>query len=115
MRSMALLLAAAAVTTGLNGCSGGWWPFRSSAEQGVRLPADAVEYNCAQGKRLVVRHPVDGKSVWVMYPDREFRLDRVGAAEQYSNGATTLIAGEGNVTLSAEGSTQFADCKRTKR
>ena len=105
----------AAVVGSLHGCSGGWWPFgRSSGEQQARLPEGATEYFCAQGKRLLVRYTPDGKSAWVIYPDREFRLDRVGSGERYSNGVSTLIARDDVVTLDSEGGTQFADCRRTK-
>jgi len=109
-------LAAAAAAAALNGCSGGWWPFGSSdAEQPVRLPEGVVEYACAQGKRLLVRYTPDAKSAWVIYPDREFRLDRVGGGpgDRYSNGVSTLVSSEDTVTLDSEGSAQFVDCRRT--
>ena len=110
-------LAAAAAAGVLNGCSGGWWPFGSSSgEQPARLPEGAVEYVCAQGKRLLVRHASDGKSVWIFYPDREFRLDRVsaGSGDRFSNGVSTLVARDDVLTLDSEGSAQFVDCKRAK-
>jgi hypothetical protein len=98
----------------LSGCSGGWVPWGSSdREQPRRLPDGAVELSCAQGKQLVVRYAPDGKSVWIMYPDREFRLDRVaGSAERYSNGPATLAAEGDAVALDADGARQFSDCKK---
>jgi len=98
----------------LGGCSGGWVPWGSSdREQPRRLPDGAVELACAQGKRLVVRYVPDGKSVWIMQPDREFRLDRIAAGgERYTNGPATLVAEGDAVALDADGTRQFSDCKK---
>ena len=95
--------------TALSACSGGWWPFGRSAGEVNRIPANATEYTCAEGKRLIVRF--DPKSAWVFLPDREFRLDR-SADERYSNGASTLSLQGDNAQLDIDGSRQFADCKR---
>ncbi|MGH8666910.1 MAG: hypothetical protein ACREUX_21830 [Burkholderiales bacterium] len=97
----------------VSGCSGGWWPFaRSSGGEGNRIPAGAIEYVCAEGKRLIVRFDDGGKSAWVFYPDREFRLEQSGSPDRYSNGVTTLSLQDDNAHLDSEGSRQFADCKR---
>jgi len=99
----------------LSGCSSTWTPWGSSnQEQPRRLPDGAVEFDCAQGKKLIVRHAADGKSVWVMLPDREFRLDRIAAssAERYSNGPSTLGVESDGITLDVDGTRQFTDCKK---
>lgn len=99
----------------LSGCSGGWLPWGNSGrEQPQRLPEGATELACAQGKRLVVRYTADGKSAWVLLPDREFRLDRVaqGGAERYANGPNALsIEGDG-IALDIDGARQFSDCRK---
>jgi len=110
--TLTIVVAMSAVMTG---CGGGWWPFaRSDGEQPRRLPEGAVEHACAQGKRLLLRHAPDGKSVWVIYPDREFRLDRLaaGPGERYSNGVSTLIAEVDGISLDSNGIREFAECKR---
>ena len=108
-----ILTSTALVSSLLAGCSG-WWPFGGSgAEQAPRLPEGAVEYQCAQGKRLVARLASDGKSAWVFFPDREFRLDRVGSSDRYSNGVSTLTVRGDILTLESEGNPLF-DCSRTK-
>jgi hypothetical protein len=79
---IAHLLAVASLAVAGCGSGGGIWPFKGSgagAADSYRVPAGATEYTCATGKRLVLRHAADAKSVWVIYPDREFRLDRVAA------------------------------------
>jgi len=101
-----ILLLAFAVT----GCSS-WWPFGGSSEETNRVPAGAVEYVCAQGKRLYLRLPSDGNSAWVILPEREFRLAR-SAEERYTNATTTLSLPGDSATLDVEGQRLYADCKR---
>lgn len=113
MMRLSTIAAAAALTLSLQGCGGGWWPFgRSSAPAAERLPPGATEYTCAEGKRLLVRFSEGGKSAWVIYPDREFRLDRSGISERYTNGLTTLSLQGDSAQLDSEGARQFTDCKR---
>ena len=100
----------------LAGCSGGgWWPWSSSSGEVAvpRTPPGAKGYACEGGKRLVVRFQADAKSAWVIFPDREFRLDRVASAsgEQFSNGRTVLAVKDGEAVLEESGAVQFAKCK----
>jgi membrane-bound inhibitor of C-type lysozyme len=99
----------------LAGCGGGWMPWSSSSgEVGVpRTPPGAKGYACEGGKRLLVRFEADAKSAWVIYPDREFRLDRIVSAsgERFSNGSTTLATQDGEARLEESGAVQFAKCK----
>ena len=111
MRPLHTLIAVAALAM-LAGCSGSWWPFgRSGGEQPARLPEGAVEYQCAQGKRLVVRLANDAKSAWIFFPDREFRLDRSASGDRYSNGVSTLTIRDDVLTLDSEGN-PLIDCRR---
>ena len=100
----------------LAGCSGGGWvPWsRSSAEAaGPYTPPGATGYACEGGKRLLVRVEADAKSAWVIYPDREFRLNRAASAsgEQFSNARTILTIKDGEAVLEEGGAVQFAKCK----
>lgn len=113
MRIAALGTAAALLTA----CGGsGWWPFGgNSADPATRIPSGATEYSCSGNKRLLVRHTADGKSAWVIYPDREFRLDRVAGSsgDRYTNGSSTLSV-QGEETMLEEGGTRlFTECKRS--
>ena len=99
----------------LAACGGSWWPFGSTGvDESARVPAGATEYSCAANKRLLVRYTPDGKSAWVIYPDREFRLDRVSAAsgERFTNGVSTLTTQGEDAQLEESGTRLFADCKR---
>jgi membrane-bound inhibitor of C-type lysozyme len=99
----------------LAGCGGGGWsPWsKSSGSAGPYTPPGATAYACAGGKRLLVRFESDAKAAWVIYPDRQLRLDRVTAAsgQEFSRAGTTLTVKEGETMLTEAGALQFAGCK----
>ena len=115
MTRLTMRIAVTGAAALLTACSsGGWWPFgASSIDPATRIPSGATEYACAGNKRLLVRHTPDGKSAWVIYPDREFRLDSVGAAgDRFTNGVSTLSVQGDEVMLEDSGTRLFTDCKR---
>ena len=107
-------IAAIAATALLTACAGGWWPWGGNSEDpSTRIPPGATVYNCAGNKRLFIRHAADGNSAWIIYPDREFRLDRTSSGDRYSNGVSTLTV-QGEETMLEEGGARlFTDCKRS--
>lgn len=111
MRRMVLLMCA-----WLAGC-GSWNPWADVREEKVTLPADAVTFLCDGGKRLVVRMPPGGKSVTVMLPERQFRLDETPAASgvRFSNGRATLHTKGDEANLEEGGTTLFSGCKTVPR
>ena len=97
----------------LAGCVsvGDLWPLGSSdAQEQSRVPANAIEYRCANGKRLYVRNLENGGAVWVILPERGFRLDRLSEG-RYGNGSTVLDIDTGTVTLSEGGSATYPSCQ----
>jgi len=104
-----------AVVAALSGCGGfNWNPWSGPQESKVSgTPPGAKAYGCEGGKRLLVRHASDAKSVMIIHPLGEFRLDRVASAsgEQYSNGKTTLTVKDGEATLEEGAAVPFAKCK----
>jgi membrane-bound inhibitor of C-type lysozyme len=115
MNSLRLGGAAIGVAMLLTACSGSWWPLgRTAADESTRIPAGATDYACANGKRLLVRHTADGKFAWVIYPDREFRLDRVAAdsGDRFTNGVSTLSTQGDETMLEEAGTRLYVDCKR---
>lgn len=107
-------------TTLLVGCSGGWVPWSKSsntASTGPYTPPGASAYACEGNKRLLVRFEGGNKSAWVIYPDREFRLDRVasGPGDRFSNGRTTLTVKDGEAALEESGKVEFGKCKAEAR
>ncbi|MBL8384155.1 MAG: hypothetical protein JNM90_13830 [Burkholderiales bacterium] len=78
----------------LGGCSGArLWPF--GAEEGrPAVPENAVRYAC-DGNRGFYLRMLAGGDAWVILPEREFRLDRVGGAtgRRFTNGVAVLDLG----------------------
>ena len=105
-------IAAAALLAGCGGDRLPWGRFGAPVEA-PRIPPGAKAYACEGGKRLLVRYADDAKSAMVIYPEREFRLDRVPSAsgEQFSNGRTILATRGDEATLEESGAVQFAKCK----
>ena len=101
---------------GLAGC-GGWNPWAGPQEERITAPADLVTFQCDGGKRLMVRMPQGGKSVTVMLPERQFRLDAAPAASGagFSNGRTTFLTKGDEASLEEGGALLFAGCKAVVR
>jgi membrane-bound inhibitor of C-type lysozyme len=112
LRNISFLLLAALT---LAGC-GSWspWGGGSGGSSGPYTPPGATAYACEGNKRLFVRFEGDGKSAWVIYPDRQFRLDRIASSSgnQYSNGRTLLMVSDGETALSESGNIEFGKCKQ---
>ena len=89
------------------------WPFGSDKSPELsRTPANATEYRCNNDRRFYVRTLDQGAAVWVIYPEREFRLDKVAAAAgtRYSNGVAMLENNDGEASL-RDGTAAFTGCK----
>ena len=110
MRSIALL----SVAVALAGCSSvNLWPFGSSSSQELsRTPAGATEYFCNNDRRFYARFLDNGASVWVILPEREFRLDRVDSGGRYTNRVAIMEVNEaGEVSLREGATLAFTGCK----
>lgn len=97
----------------LAGCGSlNWW---SGPKEQSRIPRDATLYQCEAGKQLGLRFDEGGKSVMVVFPEREFRLNQVdgSAGARYSNGRTTLNLNGDEATLSGGDVAAYAGCKKT--
>ena len=108
----AALLAPVCLSLLLAGCGGvNVWPFGGEKERS-RAPSNATEYQCIGGKRFYVRYLDNGGAVWLIYPDREVRLDKVAAAgTRYSNGIAVLDINGNEATLADGPTISFAGCK----
>jgi membrane-bound inhibitor of C-type lysozyme len=90
------------------------WPFGGSKSQELsRKPVGATEYQCNNDRRLYVRYLDNGASAWVIFPEREFRLDKVAAASgtRYSNGIAMLEVDGDQVSLRDGATVAFTGCK----
>ena len=76
-----------------------------------RTPANATEYQCAGGKRIYIRNQDAAEAVWLILPERELRVDRVGSSTRYSTG-TTVLELNGNIATVSEGpAVTYSACK----
>ncbi|MDP1611667.1 MAG: hypothetical protein Q8M11_11465 [Sulfuritalea sp.] len=117
--SMVLKVVALAGVALLGGCGDinvrKYIPFGgdSTIQERPRTPANATEYQCAGGKRFYLRTLEGGAAVWLILPEREVRLDRLGAdgGTRYSKGTTVLeIAGDAT-RVSDGAAVTFSACK----
>lgn len=108
----AALPAAASISLVLAGCGGfSIWPFGDRDQGQAGVPANATHYLCAAGKSFYLRY-LDNGAAWVIYPDREVRLDKLATepGNKYSNGIATLEITGNDATLSDGPSVVYTGC-----
>lgn len=87
-------------------------PFGEDKPPESYKPANATEYLCANNQRFFVRTLEQGKAVWLIYPEREVRLERLGEdGKRYGNGVATLEIDADGATLNDGPSISYSDCK----
>ena len=65
--------------------------FSNTVNEKTIRPEDSIEYNCDKKKTFFLSYLNEGKSVWVVLPDREFKLDQIDESQNiYSNDITTI-------------------------
>lgn len=99
----------------LPGCGGAKiWPFDSdTVQERSRTPANATEYQCAGGKRFFVRTLEGGAAVWLILPERELRLDKLGTDSglRYGNGIAVLEINGNEASLKDGTAISLSGCK----
>ena len=113
--SRAMCLSMFAIPLLVGGCgSFSFWPFGEgkSPSVTVRGPENATEYRCEGGKGFHVRMLEAGRSVWLILPDRQVRLDKpAGATDgRYTNGIAVLRITPEGAELT-DGPVAYAACK----
>lgn len=119
MRNMMTTAAALTAALLLTGCGEinvkKYLPFGgdSTIQERPRTPANSVEYLCAGNRRFFLRTLEGGAAVWLILPERELRLDRLGAGEgaRYSKGNTVLELNGAEATLTNGATPSFTSCK----
>ena len=89
-------------------------PFGSdTVQERSRTPANAIEYQCAAGKRFYVRTLEGGAAVWLILPEREVRLEKLAAdaGTRYGNGIAVLELNGSDASLKDGAAVSFAGCK----
>ncbi len=92
------------------------WPFgREEIRERPRTPSNASNYQCTGGKRFYLRVLDDG-AAWVIFPDREVRLDKApGSGNRYSNGIAALTLNGSEATLEDGPASVFSGCKKADK
>lgn len=85
----------------------------TAIQERPRTPANATEYQCAGNKRFFLRTLEGGAAVWLILPEREVRLDRLGTegSTRYSKGNTVLELNGDATRLSDGAAVSFSACK----
>ena len=95
-------------------------PWSGPVERMRTTPVDATEYACDGARRLVIRNLADTKSVMIVFPEREFRLDQMPSASsisgarhtRYTNGSTILQSQGDQMSLEEEGAVTHSNCRK---
>jgi len=116
MKRLLTAIAGAAVALLLSACGDmnlkKYNPFGGDpVQERSRTPANATEYQCAAGKRIYVRTQDAGEAIWLILPERELRVDRVGSTPRYSKGNTVLELNGNNATVSEGPAVTYSACK----
>lgn len=112
-RGAAALLLTMALLAGCGDMKVKVWPFGDSGpRERSRDPANATEYQCTAGKRFYLRLIDGGAAAWLILPEREVRLERIGeSGTRYGKGALLLELGADNVSLVDGATITHVNCK----
>ena len=74
-------------------------------------PEDSIKYVCNQKKYFFVRYIGDDKkSLWIIFPKREIKLEQTEISNVFSNGITKLIFNKKTTTVKKEDSLLYSEC-----
>jgi hypothetical protein len=85
------------------------WPFGDDSEKRLGVPPDAVTYNCAGGNSFQMSYLDNRQAVWLIYPDRQVRLEQKEPGH-YTNGVATLDLSGGEVKLTDGRDIAYSGC-----
>ena len=89
--------------------------FSNEFEEIDLRPEDSIEYNCDKKKLFFLFYLNEGKSVWLILPDREFKLDQVNESQSiYTNDITTLEISSENTQIKNEKEILYDQCLEKK-
>lgn len=111
MKFRPALAAVAALSAFAAGCSMNLNPFAPRGPAEVRRDmGGATEYRCEGNRRFWVRR-VDAATVWLIAPDREVRLSRLGAEGSQRFGVGNVVLElEGSIARLSDPPAAFASC-----
>jgi len=113
-KTVGFLVGYAALSMMVSSCSSvEVWPFGEDSVERSSAPKNAVEYQCAEGKKFYLRNMEKGNAVWLILSDREVALAKADGdgGERYSNGVSTLMIKDGVARLEESPTSLYAECK----
>ena len=85
-----------------------------SEEKSIR-PENSVEYNCEKKKTFFLIYLNEKKSVWIIFPNREFKLNQVDESiSKYTNDITTLEISAEKTQKKKEKEVLYKECVEKK-
>ncbi|PKO59427.1 MAG: hypothetical protein CVU24_15360 [Betaproteobacteria bacterium HGW-Betaproteobacteria-18] len=85
-------------------------PFSEEKVPEAYKPANATEYLCEGNKRFFVRTLAKEDAVWLIYPDREVRLEKIEDG-RYSNSVAFLKINGNEASLKEGSAIEYNNCK----
>ena len=80
-------------------------------ERNIR-PEDSIKYDCDKKKTFFLSYINKKKSVWLILPDREFRLNQIDGSENiYTNNITTLEISPGHTQIKDKKEILYSQCE----
>ncbi len=87
-------------------------PFTTEKPAETYKPANSTEYQCEGNVRFFVRMLNKENAVWLMYPDREVRLEATAeGSNRYTNSVAVLEINDTMATLTDGSNINYTDCK----
>tara|TARA_B100001996_G_scaffold224197_1_gene172548 strand:- start:70 stop:441 length:372 start_codon:yes stop_codon:yes gene_type:complete len=89
--------------------------FSNKFEEKIIRPEGSIEYNCEKNKTFFLHYLNEKKSVWIIFPDREFKLDQISESQDiYTNNITTLEISSDNTQIKNEKEIIYSQCVEKK-
>lgn len=86
-------------------------PFSESKPAEPWKPSNATEYLCEGNKRFFVRMLDKENAAWLIYADREVRLEKSAGGNTYTNNVAVLEINGNEATLKDGASIDYTACK----
>ena len=88
------------------------------SEDGIEInvrPENSIEYNCEKKKTFFVIYLNEKKSVWLILPGREFKLNQIDeSGNTYTNNITTLEISAEKTQIKNEKEVLYSECIEKK-
>lgn len=98
----------------LVGCSSKDYSIDEIFEDGGEVdtePEDSIKYVCDQKKYFFVKYIDESKkSLWVIFPKKEIRLNKTEISNVYTNGITKLVFNENTTSVKKDDAILYSNC-----